>query len=115
MSEVADKVLKLYDSTKEMIDLSYKSIDLYNKMNRAVIKEKLLKDVAHKVIQPKELSKEIKELLLNNKIDVTKFSHFYRGDQITAYDNNITEIRTTIKNVDTIVYVINDKVVLCPV
>jgi hypothetical protein len=114
MSDVIEKVIKLVDSTNEMINLSYKSIELYHKMNRAVIKEKLLKDVANKVIQRKELSADVKDILLKNNINIDKVWNNYRGDKIVAYDNGIIELNTYVKNVDTIVYVIKDKVFLCP-
>jgi hypothetical protein len=115
MDDIKNKVLKLVNSTNEMIELSLKSIELYNRLNIAVIKEKLLKDVKNKIVQPKELSDNVKKLLLENKVDVTKFSSLYRRDNIIVYDNGIIELRTYVKNTDTIVYVIDDQVLFCPV
>ena len=114
MSDVKDKVLKLLNSTKEIIELSRKSIELYNKLNIAIIKEKLLKDIKHKIVQPKELPENVKKLLLENKIDVTKFSSLYRRDNIIIYDNGIIELQNYIKGVDTTVYVIDHQVLFYP-
>ena len=115
MDDIKNKVLKLVNSTNEVIELSRKRIELYNRLNIAVIKEKLLKDVKNKIVQPKELSDNVKKLLLENKVDVTKFSSLYRRDNIIVYDNGIIELRTYVKNTDTIVYAIDDQVLFCPV
>lgn len=115
MENIKDKVLKLVNSTNEMIELSRKSIELYNKLNIAVIKEKLLKDVKHKIIQPKELSNNVKKLLLENKIDVTKFSSLDRRDNIIVYDNGIIELTNYIKGIDTLIYIIDDQVLFCTI
>lgn len=115
MNDIKNNVLKLVNSTNEMIELSRKSIELYNKLNIAVIQQKLLKDVKSKIVQHKELSDNVKKLLLENKVDVTKFSSLYRRDNIIKYDNGIIELRTYVKNTDTIVYVIDDQVLFCPV
>ena len=112
MSDKVQLVLKLVNSTNEMISLCNEQVSTLNKLNIAVIKDKLLKDIKFKTIQPKELSNNTKELLEFNRIPL---SRPFIGCDCRIYDNGIVEIRTSIKNNETYVYVIDNKVILCPV
>jgi hypothetical protein len=118
MTEQVDKVLNLVNSTNEMIDLCHQKIKTLKLLSRAVIESKLLKDVSYKIVfDSKDLSADIKELLVQNKVDLKllRFQGLYSNSECKTYDNGIASIRTEIKGVTTYIYVINDKVVFCPV
>jgi antitoxin component YwqK of YwqJK toxin-antitoxin module len=108
--ETLDKVLKLIDSTNEMIKLRNEEIQLYHKLTRAVIGEKLLKDQKSKEIKPNELSEKNRNLLKEHNI---KLGWPY-GSSIKLYDSGAVQVLTSIKNVTTYVFIINDRVLLCP-
>lgn len=108
--EILDKVLKLIESTNEMIKLRNEEVQLYHKLNRAIIGQKLLKDQKSKEVKVSELPEKVRNILKEQKIPrIFPFS-----SRIKLYDNDTVEILTSIRNVTTYVFIINDKVIQIP-
>lgn len=108
--EILDKVLKLIDSTNEMIKLRNEEVQLYHKLNRAIIGQKLLKDQKSKEVKVSELPEKVRNILKEQKIPCI----FPFSSRIKLYDNDTVEILTSIRNVTTYVFIINDKVIQIP-
>lgn len=109
--EILNKVINLVNSTDELIKLRDEETVLLHRLKRAVIGDKLLKGIESKVINnSSELPENIRNILKEHNVKLG----WPHDTTIKLFDNGVVEVLTSVKNVVTYVFVINDKVLFCP-
>lgn len=109
-SDILTKVLGLVNSTNEMIRLRNEEIQLYHKLTRAIIGEKLLKNQKNKEVRFNDLPEKVKTLLKEHNVKCI----WPYGSSIKLYDSGAVEILTSIKNVTTYVFIIEGNTIFIP-
>ncbi len=104
------KVLNLVNSTNEMIKLRNEEVQLYHKLNRAIIGQKLLKDQKSKEVKSIELPIKIQNILKEHGV---RFG-WPHGTTIKLYDSGAVEVLASIRNITTYVFIIDDNVIQIP-
>ena len=109
-NEMLAKVINLVNSTNEMIKLRNEEIQLYYKLNRAIIGQKLLKDQKSKEVKSIELPIKTQNILKEHGV---RFG-WQHGTNIKLYDSGAVEVLASIKNITTYIFIIEDNTILIP-